>query len=183
MFEPYVRGAALATDLVNSGPPVRAADALDDAGRLAALLAAHSELPGLDDAAPEPHDLPAVRALRDRLRAVVGTSNEARAVAALDDLLAEAAARPVLVPGGRGWTWGLRPAPEATVAERIAVVTAASLLEVVRMLGAGRFRPCAASFCHGRFVDTSRAGTRRYCMPEVCGNRVHVANHRARRRG
>jgi predicted RNA-binding Zn ribbon-like protein len=32
------------------------------------------------------------------------------------------------------------------------------------------------------FVDTSRAGRRRYCVPEVCGNRVNVANHRARRR-
>jgi predicted RNA-binding Zn ribbon-like protein len=32
------------------------------------------------------------------------------------------------------------------------------------------------------FVDTSRAGRRRYCVPEVCGNRINVAAHRARRR-
>lgn len=32
------------------------------------------------------------------------------------------------------------------------------------------------------FVDTSRAGPRRYCTPDPCGNRLNVANHRARRR-
>ncbi|MFE5025688.1 CGNR zinc finger domain-containing protein [Streptomyces sp. NPDC056656] len=31
------------------------------------------------------------------------------------------------------------------------------------------------------FVDTSKAGRRRYCAPEVCGNRRNVANYRARR--
>ncbi|MFI9778449.1 CGNR zinc finger domain-containing protein [Streptomyces sp. NPDC051956] len=31
------------------------------------------------------------------------------------------------------------------------------------------------------FVDTSKAGRRRYCTPEVCGNRRNVANYRARR--
>ncbi|WP_244223342.1 CGNR zinc finger domain-containing protein [Amycolatopsis circi] len=40
---------------------------------------------------------------------------------------------------------------------------------------------CAAPDCDGVFVDTSRAGSR-YCMPDLCGNRVSVANHRARSR-
>jgi predicted RNA-binding Zn ribbon-like protein len=31
------------------------------------------------------------------------------------------------------------------------------------------------------FVDVSRGGRRRYCMPDLCGNRINVANHRQRR--
>jgi predicted RNA-binding Zn ribbon-like protein len=31
------------------------------------------------------------------------------------------------------------------------------------------------------FIDTTRPGRRRYCMPGLCGNRINVANHRARR--
>lgn len=182
MFEHYAAGAALATDLVNSGPPMHAAEELADAAGLRRLLAGHADVPGLEGVRPAARDLAAVRALREQLRAVVAMTDEAAAVAALDGLIAEAAPRPVLVDGPRGWTWTLHPPPDAPVAQRLAVVSAASLLEVVRTLGIARFRPCAASFCHGRFVDTSRAGTRRYCMPEICGNRVHVANHRARRR-
>ncbi|MFI0465948.1 CGNR zinc finger domain-containing protein [Saccharopolyspora sp. 5N102] len=55
------------------------------------------------------------------------------------------------------------------------------LLGALRALGHDRFRDCASPGCNGVFVDTSRAGRRRYCMPELCGNRLNVANHRARR--
>ncbi|WP_333908532.1 CGNR zinc finger domain-containing protein [Solicola gregarius] len=38
---------------------------------------------------------------------------------------------------------------------------------------------CQSPTCDGMFVDTSRAGRRRYCMPELCGNRANVVNVRA----
>ncbi|MGW3471407.1 CGNR zinc finger domain-containing protein [Saccharopolyspora sp. NPDC000995] len=31
----------------------------------------------------------------------------------------------------------------------------------------------------GTFIDTTRPGRRRYCMPGLCGNRINFANHRA----
>jgi predicted RNA-binding Zn ribbon-like protein len=57
-----------------------------------------------------------------------------------------------------------------------------SLLGTLRTLGYERFRSCASPTCNGVFVDTSRGGRRRYCMPALCGNRINVANHRRRQR-
>jgi predicted RNA-binding Zn ribbon-like protein len=47
---------------------------------------------------------------------------------------------------------------------------------------AGRLRECAAEDCAFLFVDTSRAGARRWCATNRCGNRQRVRNHRRRRR-
>ncbi|UKY54776.1 CGNR zinc finger domain-containing protein [Streptomyces inhibens] len=51
---------------------------------------------------------------------------------------------------------------------------------VVHTLGGQRFRPCGAPTCRGVFIDTTLPGRRRYCMPGLRGNRINVANHRAR---
>ncbi|MDJ1131700.1 CGNR zinc finger domain-containing protein [Streptomyces iconiensis] len=66
-------------------------------------------------------------------------------------------------------------------AGQFAALTATGLLGTLRTLGPTRFRPCASPDCEGAFIDTSRAGRRRYCTPDLCGNRLNVANHRARR--
>ncbi|KZF07597.1 MULTISPECIES: CGNR zinc finger domain-containing protein [unclassified Rhodococcus (in: high G+C Gram-positive bacteria)] len=39
----------------------------------------------------------------------------------------------------------------------------------------------AAPTCNRVFVDVSRGGRRRYCMPDLCGNRINAADHRQRR--
>jgi predicted RNA-binding Zn ribbon-like protein len=81
--------------------------------------------------------------------------------------------------GRRGWY--ARTAPDADLADDVALICAVGILGVVRSLGPERFRPCAAPTCSGAFIDTTRPGRRRYCMPDICGNRINVANHRARR--
>ncbi len=43
-----------------------------------------------------------------------------------------------------------------------------------------RIRECADPPCTRLFVDTSRAGSRRWCNMSGCGNRAKVAGHRAR---
>ncbi|GAA4674549.1 CGNR zinc finger domain-containing protein [Frondihabitans cladoniiphilus] len=43
-----------------------------------------------------------------------------------------------------------------------------------------RLRRCAADDCRLVFVDESRAGTRRWCSMQKCGNRAKVRAHRAR---
>ena len=48
--------------------------------------------------------------------------------------------------------------------------------------GLERLRVCAASGCQRVFVDTSRNRSRRYCNPDICGNRTNVAAFRARQR-
>lgn len=45
---------------------------------------------------------------------------------------------------------------------------------------AGRLRHCAADDCSLIYLDSSRAGTRRWCSMQRCGNRDKVRRHRAR---
>jgi predicted RNA-binding Zn ribbon-like protein len=175
----YLVGAALATDLVNTAPEVmvRTGDLLSDAPALSRFLADR----GLSPAAGEPTagDLAAVHELRRTLRALL-ESPDPDAVAALT---APAGMGPELQRDRDGrWQWQVRSRPGAPLADELALVTGTALLSVLRALGPERFRHCAAPTCAGMFVDTSRAGRRRYCVPEVCGNRVNVAAHRARRR-
>lgn len=46
----------------------------------------------------------------------------------------------------------------------------------------GTIRGCDADDCGLLYVDTSRAGTRRWCSMQRCGNRHKVRQHRARQR-
>ncbi len=45
-----------------------------------------------------------------------------------------------------------------------------------------RLRRCAATDCGAWFVDTSKAGRRRWCSMARCGNRAKAARHRRRAR-
>ncbi|WP_327392516.1 CGNR zinc finger domain-containing protein [Streptomyces sp. NBC_01186] len=194
LFSDYVRGAGATTDLVNTSPLVRSAgEALPGTGALARFFAEH----GMDVPAPTADDLAAVHALRGELRALLdGAEQHAPSENALPEgalsegalseganaLLARVAVVPVLRRDGEErWQWYLDTAPDTTPADQLAALAATGILGTLRTLGQGRFRPCAAPDCAGTFIDTSRAGRRRYCMPDLCGNRQNVANHRARR--
>jgi predicted RNA-binding Zn ribbon-like protein len=182
LLEDYRVGAAVATDLVNTAPEVMVStgDTLPDTAALARFLADRD----LRLAAGEPtvSDLDAVRDLRRRLRAVL-EQLDPEVAAAQAAALTGAATGPELRrdPDGH-WQWQVRSRPGASLADELALLTGTGLLAVLRALGPDRFRHCAAPTCDGMFVDTSRAGRRRYCVPAVCGNRVNVAAHRARRR-
>ena len=90
-----------------------------------------------------------------------------------------AAARPDPVPrlaAGSGLAWSAdRPASAAL--SRIA----RDAIELLTGPSAVRMRECAAPDCAFLFVDTSRAGRRRWCAMSRCGNRQHVREHRRRR--
>ncbi|WKK72055.1 CGNR zinc finger domain-containing protein [Rathayibacter oskolensis] len=49
--------------------------------------------------------------------------------------------------------------------------------------GAGRLRRCDAEDCRMLYLDTSRAGSRRWCSMQRCGNRAKVRAHRRRAAG
>lgn len=55
-------------------------------------------------------------------------------------------------------------------------------LELVTSPVAARIRRCENAKCLGVFLDTSKAGRRRWCSMSLCGNRAKVAAHRGRRR-
>ncbi|MFI7135865.1 CGNR zinc finger domain-containing protein [Nonomuraea sp. NPDC050153] len=191
----YAVGAALAGDLANTSPTVRtmAGEALPTPEALSRFLAerglrldalADGQVDGrADGRLPTGDDVREVQLLRREARGVVETETEEQAVAGAAVLAGRAGLSPVLDrdAGGR-WQWYVPTAPGASLAEELAAVIGVGLLGAVRALGHGRFRACVAPGCRGVFVDTSRGGRRVYCMPELCGNRLNVANHRARNR-
>ncbi|WP_067812828.1 CGNR zinc finger domain-containing protein [Actinomadura kijaniata] len=180
----YAAGAAVATDLVTTSPTVRVTgDALPGPDALAAFLAEHDlRLDALADGRPPTEeDVREVHFLRREVRGVIETETAEQTVAGASVLIRRAGRAPVLEREDDGrWQWRVPTAPDAPLADELAAFVAVGLLGAVRALGHDRFRACEAPGCRGVFVDTSRAGRRRYCMPDLCGNRVNVANHRAR---
>ncbi|MEU7895058.1 CGNR zinc finger domain-containing protein [Nonomuraea sp. NPDC049152] len=182
----YTVGAVVATDLVNTSPTVRATagEALTDPGALAGFLAEHGlRLDAMtDERSPTSDDLHQVCLLRREVRVILETATEDHAVAGAIVLVRRAGLGPVLQRDADGrWQWYVPTAPGAPLADELATLVGTALLGVVRALGHERFRPCAALDCRGVFVDISRPGRRRYCS-DLCGNRLNVANHRARLR-
>ena len=176
----YMLGAGVATDLVNTSPVVRnAGEILTDQAALTRFLDEHGIR---SDAARTDTDVEQVRALRAEVRALL-EADEGQTAVGSNALIARAATGPALHRDAEGrWQWFVTTAPGASLADELAVLVGVGLLGALRTLSHDRFRHCASPVCDGMFVDTSKAGRRRYCMPELCGNRLNVARHRARRR-
>ncbi|EMD24784.1 CGNR zinc finger domain-containing protein [Amycolatopsis azurea] len=175
-LDAYVWAAGVATDLVNTAPEVwHGEDHLPDQASLAAFAELHS-IPS----ATRPSDLLAVRLLRTTVRDLIDHPDQASLVTGATALTSAIGDVTLDVSSGHArWTVSLRPG--ATVSDSLSLVCGVGILGVVRALGAERLRVCSAAGCRGAFIDTTRPGRRRYCMPGLCGNRVNVANHRARR--
>jgi len=177
--------ASVATDLVNTAPEVAVStgDGLADPHALHRFLHERRIAPDAlaGGRSPTPAELAAVHRLRGEVRAIIDGADPATAAA---ELIGAAARPPALTRDATGTLrWQLRSRPGAGLAGELAVLLGVGLLSVIRVLGPDRLRQCASPACRGAFVDISRGGRRRYCVPEVCGNRINVANHRARRRG
>lgn len=125
-------------------------------------------------------ELDAVRALQPRLRRWW----ELELDPLVDDvnaLLHEAGALPQLVAHD-DWPYHLHAtAPDAPLADRIAVEAAMAFVDVVRQGELDRLQVCDAPECGDAYVDLSKNRSRRYCST-ACSNRVNVKAFRARRR-
>ncbi len=127
----------------------------------------------------DPAELAAVRRLRPRL-AQVWAAGPDEVVGIVNELLRDFRALPQLVRHGR-WDYHLHAtAPDAPLADRMAVEAAMALTDVVRQGELDRLRVCAADDCADVVVDLSKNRSRRYC-DNGCGNRANVAAYRARR--
>ncbi|MDJ0363146.1 CGNR zinc finger domain-containing protein [Rhodococcus sp. H29-C3] len=171
----------MATLLANTAAGQRAADRLTTVNDAKAFFATI----GLDSVTVQvtDDDLSHLRHFRDRVRTILAASTVESAVADLNDLLREAEP---LVKLDRSdldgqWHWHLAVTSDADVIRRLQLVVVPSLLAMARTFGISRFRSCTTDSCTGMFVDASRGGRRRFCDPARCGNRAHVAAHRARR--
>lgn len=173
------RSIGLAEGLVNSHLPDASHVALEKPGDLSRLIRAYGFTP---DRAPGGDDVAKAHRLRERLREAFEAPDGEAAARILNALITEAGARPQLATHGRGG-WHFHYVPEdATVARRLAAETAVALATVVVEHGFDRLRVCDWETCRDVFVDRSRNRSRRYCSPEVCGNRASVAAWRARQR-
>jgi len=151
----------------------------DDLLSSPAMFGDWSVAAGLVDSPPDVSDQELARAVAVREAvyrlALSAMTGQDRGQRDLDLVNAAAAAPPVtaaLTPGG------VRRA--GTADEIIATVARAA----VALLGgpdAGRVRECEDTPCSRLFVDTSRAGSRRWCEMSGCGNRAKAAGFRARR--
>jgi len=164
---------AMAIELANGG------GGLDDLDGLHAFLARHrmSRVGRLDAA-----DLSAVAALRDRVRAVFAAGDLDAAVALVNTMIREAGTLPQLAEHD-GEPLHVHYAPtSASIAHRLGAEAGMALALVLLDSGLERLKSCAAPDCDDVFVDASRNRSRRYCDDRTCGNRLHVAAYRARRR-
>jgi predicted RNA-binding Zn ribbon-like protein len=105
-------------------------------------------------------------------------------VARLDAALGRALAHRRLARAGDAWTLGWDDAPDALDAPLWPVIESAAAL-LTDASAIGRVRVCGMyedEECSWLFVDETRAGTRRWCSMQDCGNRAKARRHYRRHR-
>jgi predicted RNA-binding Zn ribbon-like protein len=172
----YLPGAVLATDLVNTYDLFAQEEQLGSLEALADFAADH----GFDTQNVTTTDLKQLRTARPWLRSAMGSNNEEEAVSSLNDLLATTKPKPRLVTSPDGdWIFTYAD-PKAGLADQILAEATAEVLNEIRNNRLRWFSTCASSTCQDVFIDISRNHSRRYCTPDVCGNREAQRAHRSR---
>ncbi|WP_055483352.1 CGNR zinc finger domain-containing protein [Sphaerimonospora mesophila] len=127
-------------------------------------------------------DLAEVRMLRADFHDVFTAPDRAAVVTRLNKLLGRTRITPRLTEHD-GFPLHVHYfAPGASLAEHLAADCGVALAHVLAEDEWDRLRKCRAPDCDNVFVDESRNRSRVYCDSRTCGNRMHVAAYRARRR-
>ncbi|MGX1913155.1 CGNR zinc finger domain-containing protein [Streptomyces phaeochromogenes] len=166
-------------DLVNTAPEDDTADGLANLPALHDFVRNHniSDIGTLSEL-----DLSAVRKIRARFAGVFAATDPRAAAALINELVAAAGTTPRLTDHD-GYDWHVHYfAPGASVADHLAADCGMALAFFVVAGEQERLRRCEAPDCRRAFVDLSRNRSRRYCDSRTCGNRLHVAAYRARRK-
>jgi predicted RNA-binding Zn ribbon-like protein len=120
--------------------------------------------------------LPITRDLREAIYRSAHKRIDGKILAAADiDLINRWASSPRAAPQltrQSGVTWDADDAVSAGLA--------AVAVDAVEVLSSPpeRLRECMRDSCSALFYDASRAGRRRWCLLEVCGNAINTARHR-----
>ncbi|MFF3419551.1 CGNR zinc finger domain-containing protein [Streptomyces sp. NPDC002698] len=166
-------------DLVNTAPEDETADGLADVSSLADFVRKHniSDVGVLSE-----RDLASVRGVRDLFAGIFAADDPRTAASLINELVAAAGTTPRLTDHD-GYDWHVHYfAPGASVADHLAADCGMALAFFVVAGEQDRLRRCEAPDCRRAFVDLSRNRSRRYCDSRTCGNRLHVAAYRARRK-
>lgn len=166
-------------DLLNSAADGERPDRLVSVGDLRAYVERNT-LSGVGALTED--DLGAVRSVRERFSRVFAAADDQEAAGLVNALVAEAGTTPQLTDHD-GYDWHVHYfAPGASVAHHLAADGGMALAFFIVSGERDRLRRCTAPDCGRAFVDLSRNRSRRYCDSRTCGNRLHVAAYRARRR-
>ncbi|WP_240137294.1 CGNR zinc finger domain-containing protein [Streptomyces sp. MUM 178J] len=166
-------------DLVNTEPADDRDEALPDVAALYAFADRHS-MSGVGTLGPK--DLHAVHGARRQFAGIFAAPDSRTAAGLINELVAAAGTTPQLTDHD-GYDWHVHYfAPGASIANHIAADCGMALAFFVVAGEQDRLRRCEAPDCGRAFVDLSRNRSRRYCDSRTCGNRLHVAAYRARRR-
>ncbi|MFC9648907.1 CGNR zinc finger domain-containing protein [Streptomyces sp. NPDC059892] len=186
MLIPHDTRIALDTvvDLVNTAPEedsdgVGGTDGLGDVEALYGFVRSH-DISGVGELGNR--DLRAVLNVRARFGEVFAARDPRSAADLINQLVAAAGTTPQLTDHD-GYDWHVHYfAPGASVADHLAADCGMALAFMVVAGEQERLRRCEAPDCGHAFVDLSRNRSRRYCDSRTCGNRLHVAAYRARRK-
>ncbi|NJQ01485.1 CGNR zinc finger domain-containing protein [Streptomyces zingiberis] len=167
------------TELVNTSGQGDEPDTLQDLAALERFVRRNdiSDVGRLGEA-----DLAAVLEVRERFAEVFAATGTAEAARLLNAMVAAAGTTPRLTDHD-GYDWHIHYfAPGSSIADHLAADGGMALAFLVVAGERERLRRCEAPDCGRAFVDLSRNRSRRYCDSRTCGNRLHVAAYRARRR-
>ncbi|GAA2855121.1 CGNR zinc finger domain-containing protein [Streptosporangium fragile] len=174
-----VHSLATVVDLVNTSPSTGGEDTLTDLEQLGAFVE-RQEVSGVETL--DETDLTQVRALREAFHKVFTAPDQATAVIRLNTLLSSTRITPRLTEHDGHPLHVHYFAPGASLHEHLAADLGVALAHLLVEGEWGRLRTCSAPDCGHVFVDESRNRSRVYCDSRTCGNRMHVAAYRARRR-
>ncbi|WP_436760584.1 CGNR zinc finger domain-containing protein [Streptosporangium sp. V21-05] len=174
-----VHSLATAVDLVNTSPSTGGEDTLTDLRKLGDFVA-RWEVSGIGELGAA--DLTQVRALREAFHKVFTAPDQPTAVIRLNTLLSGTRITPRLAEHDGHPLHVHYFAPDASLHEHLAADIGVALAHLLVEGEWERLRTCSAPDCDHVFVDESRNRSRVYCDSRTCGNRMHVAAYRARRR-
>ncbi|WP_082899840.1 CGNR zinc finger domain-containing protein [Rhodococcus phenolicus] len=170
-----VDSGSLCVDFVYTGGVEERArwESLHTPDDLAHWIATRTGVPVVD-VRVGPHDLAQAKDVREAVwrslnRCIDGHEPSGTDTTTLDD----AAARPDIAP-----QFGTPGVVVPITGDRALSTLARDAVDLLTGPRAARVKRCAADDCALVFVDTSRAGSRRWCSMARCGNRDKVRAHR-----
>ncbi|MGW3199174.1 CGNR zinc finger domain-containing protein [Streptomyces sp. NPDC001118] len=172
------RALEIVVDLVNSVPRDGEVDALSNVKAVHEFMKRHD----INSVTlPDQGSLEAILMMREQFSCILSAGDDHAAAPLLNKVLAAANAFPRLTLDGPHWRIQ-HFAPGQPLTDYIAANGGTALVHLITEREWGRLRRCQAGTCTRFFVDVSRNRSRRYCDGRACGNRLHVAAYRARRR-
>lgn len=174
-----VHSLAVVVDLVNTSPSTGGEDRLTDLQELGDFVE-RWQISGIGELGAA--DLRQVRALREAFHRVFTVSDHATTATWLNALLSETRITPRLTEHDGHPLHVHYFAPDASLHEHLSADLGVALAHLLVENEWERLRTCSAPDCDNVFFDESRNRSRVYCDSRTCGNRMHVAAYRARRR-